>query len=318
VIQSSRRVEDIRVEVKAMPPEGNAAARRLAAHANAVRGAHILWLLGIEEMTGKFFEITEEPSSWYRRVRSQFEGDCPQLEVDRHIDCPGGRVWALCFGTKTWPYVVKNEKFNTPGGGPVQFEVPIRIGTEVQSARRIDLVRLLDRVAHAPQLEVIGVHVEARPSGEQWLLSVRMLVLCMPAGAEAICIPFHKCRGKVSFEGWSRELIQLKISPRLEAQVDGRGAARDRSIDPNVVYSGADVRMVGAAPLLLSGIGIATRDDLPKLRASGPLEVEFELGVVHGSGSVGVSGGGAPAASNAQAGALRWESGEVDAMWARP
>ena len=48
-IAEKRRVEDATVELKAEWLEPVKAARRLGGHANAARGANILWLIGVDE-----------------------------------------------------------------------------------------------------------------------------------------------------------------------------------------------------------------------------------------------------------------------------
>ena len=318
-IRATGRVEDILVEVKAIAPDGNAAARRLAGHANAVRGENILWVVGIEEKTGKFFPVTVETSSWYRQVRSHFESECPSLEIDRHVDCEGGRVWALYFNTSRWPFVVRNDRYNRENGGAVQWEVPIRVGTEVQSARRIDLVRLLDNVARTPTFERLGADVEARPESEGRVrVGVRVLVFCASQDERPVSIPFYKCSGRLVVGDEEFDLIRMKVSPRLEAVLDGKGARRDRSFDPNVDYTGHDVRVVRTAPLLLSGLAIIPPDRARGVREAATVRAEFELGFVHGIGSIRIQADCQAKAGKSNASVWRWGDGDEESLWESP
>jgi hypothetical protein len=75
----SEPIEDTRVELKSTWIDVNNAARRIAGHANAARGAEILWVIGLHEKQGIVGAKYQELSEWYSKVQSQFESLCPQL-----------------------------------------------------------------------------------------------------------------------------------------------------------------------------------------------------------------------------------------------
>lgn len=183
-------VEDSRVELKADWPEPGKAARRIAGHANAARGAPILWLIGVDERQGVVGVGTEESSTWFSSVRARFEELAPVL-TDLAVPVGNLMVMALLFETDRAPFVVKNPAYNSRGGGPVQFEVPWREATAVRSARRSDLIRMLSPLRSSPEIEVLGAELEAQRDGERlhWSLEVDLYVVT-DAG-EQVVIPYH-------------------------------------------------------------------------------------------------------------------------------
>lgn len=143
-VQSKAPIEDNRVELKATWPDPEAAARRLAAHANAAGTERILWLIGVDERQAMVVGANyEELSKWLPAVNSYF--DQLSLPLLLHINVPynGPTVVALLFDSERAPFVVKNPSFGKSNGGPVQLEVPWREGTSARSAHRSDLLRIL-------------------------------------------------------------------------------------------------------------------------------------------------------------------------------
>src|SRR6266404_5325723 len=138
-VQNQRRVEDSKVELKMIWPDPAKTARQLAAHANAARGENILWLIGVEETSGIVGANFQELSNWFSQIKSGFENEYPALQ-DLNVQYKGKSVAALCFDTSRFPYVVKNQSFDSSGGGPVKFEVPWREGTSTRTATRSELV----------------------------------------------------------------------------------------------------------------------------------------------------------------------------------
>jgi hypothetical protein len=165
------KVEDARVELKAVWPDAKKAARRIAGHANAAGGMPILWLIGVKEGVGIVPRGDTDTADWWAQVKAEFdEGTVPHL-VDRiiHVGATGS-VAAMCFRTDLAPYVVKNSD-----GGTVAREVPWREGTSVRSARRSDLLRVLVPMQRLPRVEIIDAslaaykgHHEIEPGDESW------------------------------------------------------------------------------------------------------------------------------------------------------
>ena len=124
IIENGQPVEDSRVELKADWLLPDKAARRIAGHANAARGAQILWLVGVDEEQGRVVGVNfNELSEWFEQVKSQFDGLCPDL-YNINVSIDDKTIAALLFDTQRAPYVVKNPAFGTKHCGPVSLEVP--------------------------------------------------------------------------------------------------------------------------------------------------------------------------------------------------
>lgn len=142
-VEAHQPIEDSRVELKAKWPDDPAkAARRIAGHANAARGEHILWLIGVDEENGVLGVDYREMTDWFAGVSKQFDGLAPRC-YDLNVPTGKGRtVVALLFETDRAPFVVVNPAFGNTKGEGVRFEVPWREGTQVRTATRSDLIRL--------------------------------------------------------------------------------------------------------------------------------------------------------------------------------
>ena len=217
-VKAGQPIEDSRVELKSEWITPEKAARRIAGHANAARGARILWVVGVSECRGVVGANHEELADWWPGVRSHFDGLAPEIS-DYNVPVNGDTVVALLFETDRAPFVVKNPSFGKGGGGPVSLEVPWRETTGVRTARRSDLLRLLSPLLRVPQVEVIGGNIQAYKldgSGEpvlRWMLTLTLYVT--PYGEERVTIPFHRCKCKlwVSDEmGW-RNADQPRLYP---------------------------------------------------------------------------------------------------------
>ena len=166
-------VEDSRVELKAVWPTDIArAARQIAGLANAAGGSPVLWIIGQDEKTGAVQDTSgEDVQVWWSGIVSQFdEGIAPAMQ---HIAVPYGGVHltAILFETDRAPYVVKN-----PGGGNPQREVPWREGTDLRTARRSDLIRLLVPASRLPEAELTFASAllsHESGSGEISLVAIR-------------------------------------------------------------------------------------------------------------------------------------------------
>jgi hypothetical protein len=153
-------LEDSLVECKAeWPVSDEKTARRLAAHANAARGEHILWLFGVDEKGRRVPGVsTTEFSDWFAGLKKSFdEAWAPNPELNINVPRNGVIVVAVLFETSRGPYLVTN-----PKGGQIQFEVPWREGNSTRTARRRDLLRLLVPLQKVPELELISASLNAR------------------------------------------------------------------------------------------------------------------------------------------------------------
>jgi len=139
-VVKNQPIEDSKIELKSSWPEPSNASHWLAAHANAARGTHILWLIGIDEKAQRFTNADPvELANWSKSVERFFDGYAPRLVLHANVRSGTDTVVALYFETHQGaPFVVKN-----PEGGYPEFVVPWREGTGKRAARREDLLRIL-------------------------------------------------------------------------------------------------------------------------------------------------------------------------------
>jgi hypothetical protein len=223
-------LEDSRVELKGRLIDPGQAARRLAAHANVSGGEPVLWVIGIDEKTGKCVGASrEELTNWLSALRSHFVGDAPNLRQTVVVSITtGANLLALHFDSDEAPYIVRNPAFGKPGGGPVSAEVPWRDGNSTRTAGRGDLLRLLlPRQLH-PEVDVmdgwLGVEeavltIDAKPvevlSWDLWLGAYYT-----PKDDRQVVMPYHRCRLTLSFKRWSFNFkfpsSVIRIGPEME------------------------------------------------------------------------------------------------------
>ena len=211
LVRMGAAVEDSLVELKAEWPDPKKAARQIAGHSNAARGAEILWLVGANEKLGVKGANYSELSSWYPRVEAEFDGVAPALD---HVNVPVGStaVAALCFNTQRAPYVVRNPTFNTEAGGPVSLEVPWREGTRTRTARRVDLIRLLVPIRSKPSLDplegTLTLKSETSKNPTMPSLHVYLQFYIAPRSDYILVFPFHKMSAAVT-------ALELSHAPRF-------------------------------------------------------------------------------------------------------
>ncbi|MCW2738849.1 hypothetical protein [Nocardioides sp.] len=155
-LQAGRGVEDdAGIEFKADWPDPTLKARQLAGAANALRGELLVYVIGVDDKTG---EVTvpkkTEPQEWYAKVRKRFDQIPPELlwVQSVFIGEDSESVLALVFTTDEFPYVINVEN---------RREVPLRVGTGTESARRNQLIRMLAPSARTPGLSLIEASVWA-------------------------------------------------------------------------------------------------------------------------------------------------------------
>ncbi len=200
-IQAAEKVEDARLELKREWPDPVKAARRIAGHANSSFGSDILWIVGLDEVSGVVGVQPQDLANWWPAVCSHFDGVAPSM-TDIMMPVDGTTLVCLLLETNRPPYVVKNPVFGSPGGGSVASEVPWRDGTSVRTATRNDLVRMLVPTVAQPEVEVLGgsgrltVKKEDFPGDTVigFRLAFSISVYIYPRNEGAVVIPFHKCQ----------------------------------------------------------------------------------------------------------------------------
>jgi hypothetical protein len=236
--------EDARVELKAVwPDEVYKAARQIAAHANPAGGEPILWLIGVDQKGVVVGADHKELAKWYKQVESQFDDIAPGV-TDVNVPVEGKIIVALLFDTRRRPFVIRSLN-----SGSVTHEVPWRGATSTRSAKREELVRLLDSVPRLPKLEAVNgtLSVEwadnprMRGNNRRWLLNLKLYV--EPDGPGRISVPFHRCAGSLLFEGagWHPQIRNIRMAPYDQQTSSIRGSSTDLVIDgPGMVTLDAE------------------------------------------------------------------------------
>ncbi|MHB1186727.1 hypothetical protein [Thiobacillus sp.] len=280
--------EDSLVELKSAWPKPAAAARQIAAHANAARGAPILWVIGVDEISGVSGAEATELADWFSSVRSQFNHVYPDLQ-DLNVWVGDHTVVALLFQTDRAPFLVKNTVFGTPGGGSVEWEVPWREGRKTRTANREDIFRLIGPLVRLPELEwldcSVSVRVEKRTDGvsnQKWYLYGSVYVV--PSGPESLVIPFHRCSVTVTLangaiiDDWS----DFRLSPPYRMHLS-RGAGISSSVDSMTVGSSSSEVIISGPGRVKFEASIISEQDLEP--ASGSVSVVLRMNAVGANAS---------------------------------
>lgn len=226
--------EDARVELKAAwPNDTYKAARQIAAHANPAGGEPILWIIGVDQKGAIVGAVHNELSTWYKQVESNFDELAPGV-TDVNIPVDDKIIVALLFDTERRPYVIKST-----GGGPVTHEVPWRGSTSTRSAKRAELIWLLDSIPRLPRWEALNgtLSVERTDSprmmgnNRRWLLNLKLYV--EPDGPARISVPFHRCTGRLTFPefGSNPKLRSIRLAPYDRQSVNIKGSNVDLVIN---------------------------------------------------------------------------------------
>lgn len=286
-VSRNAHTEDSSVELKAEWPNPASTARLLAGHANAARGAPILWIIGVDEVKGVVGAPPLELANWFPIVKSKFDGATPSLH-DLNVSVNGLTVVALLFFTDRAPFVVRNGVFGQPGGGPVQFEVPWREGRKTETARREDLIRLLAPLRSPPDIEWLecSVYAENRKdeNAEQtteWHLYGYLYL--SPTSSAPVVIPFHRTRATVH----DANLVELKPWSQLRIRPPQRFQFRNelQIIDDSATMTATNDEVVARGP---GKLRFETSGTFPfgELILDRPLTVSIELKVVGSTRSV--------------------------------
>lgn len=215
--------EDARVELKRVWPDSKPMARQLAAHANAARGAPLLWLVGVDQSDGVVGAPHKELAEWWPAVRAEFDGGIAPELIDLAVPTNGTAVTALYFRTDRPPYAVKN-----PDGGKIQFEVPWRDGTTTRTADRSELLRILSPLQQLPIVEVLAAALTARPPNKEparpsYAWSLAMRIYMVPRSDGLMVLPFHRCTGYFEIPGMFERTMfdEVKLAPPMRTAISG-------------------------------------------------------------------------------------------------
>ena len=268
-VRAGQPNEDFLVELKREWPAPQKAARRIAGHANAVRGEKILWLIGVDEKAKKIHGASGDVdlADWYPKLEKHFVGFAPRL-TPLNIKVDDALVVALLFETDQYPFVVKN-----PSGGHIQYEVPWRENTSIRSARREDLIRLISPLVNQPKIEIRSgifqiIEVsQSIPSPDKevsnmdFYLDLDFYIISNPK--LTITFPFYRCDLKLYLptsgllETFSLEIRSLKPKGRTDrnnTHASGIMASRlsgstFESLSPTIQWSPDQIILNGSGML---------------------------------------------------------------------
>lgn len=296
-VRAGLRNEDSRVELKRELTPAGKAARQIAALANAARGEPALWIIGLDEIDGVIGCTPGDLAAWWPQVTSQFESLAPEL-IDLTVPMGSVTLLGLLFGTERVPYVVKNPRFGTTDGGPVEFEVPWREGTATRSARRGDLIRILVPVSRAPHVEPLDLRLVAywgQWEKDQRRIEATIDIYMASISDRTVVLPFHRCQVTIDVPpdvkdlGGAISVYQLEGEGRLSPQVSysqlvmppgGAGAIKLRALAsiPLDARLGREARVrvalspIGTAPVVVD----LDADEGPDV-TTGPTEKIYRL-----------------------------------------
>jgi len=244
-VKRGRPCEDARVELKARwPDDAYKAARRIAGHANASGGEPILWVIGVDEKTGAVGADQNNLANWYQQVEKHFDGKAPGV-TDVNVPVDDVIVVALFFTTNSRPFVI-----HTPeGAGQVSHEVPWRSGTRVRSAKREELIRMLDSLQRLPRWKPINGTLDVkritqpRVKGNNQLWQIRLKLYVEIEVPARVFIPFHRCSGTLEFPafGMKAQLRKIVLTPYDRGSVGIKGSNSELVLEgPGMVSLEAD------------------------------------------------------------------------------
>lgn len=209
-LRAGQHVEHDLIECKRSWPQEQKA-RQLAGSLNRAGGDPVIYIIGIDEKTGKVHDVSDtDILDWWSQITPQFDHTPPELV--RHLIVPvgenGEHVVAVAVASDRAPYVVK------AGKGNQNFEVPMREGTGTRSARRDELLRLLIPTVSVPPAVVLkaGLYIEHYPAAVEKRLpngqimsgqeegvhvSGSLRVYFEHNGKDLVTMPAHGIRGRL-------------------------------------------------------------------------------------------------------------------------
>jgi hypothetical protein len=210
-------VEDARVELKRQfDDKPERATRQLAGHANAARGDSLLWVIGASEHPPEVVGVQlEELATWWPQVESFFDEIAPS-PTPLIVPHSGVSVVAIHFEVDRAPFVVKSSSGD-------RLETPWRAANGTRSARRSDLVRLLQPAARLPVVEVLMASVvvvererPGEPSTAEWRWHLEMDLYVDLSNGQPIFVADHRCAARLTFPSrsdWALDLTGLALHP---------------------------------------------------------------------------------------------------------
>ncbi len=239
------------------PGPPRAAARRLAAYANAARGRDVLWLIG---RPGKGAEVGRL-QGWLDTVLPFFDGLAPRVTGFK-VPTGTDSVVALQIETVRAPFVIRH-------GGTCEVPWVDAGEATVRSAGRTELIRLLSPLEDLPQFEVLeaeltfykNLHVGlGSKAAFRWTLDGSLYVI--PRSESRLVIPLHHCRSSVFTpgDGFSSEASDLSLTA-------DKGS-------PAIRITESAALIEGLGRFFVYACGSTTRAEVP---VQSPLSARFDL-----------------------------------------
>ncbi len=270
--------EDDVVELKADWPDVKSFPRRLAGAANRAAGTEIILIVGIDEDNHRVVELGDDidPETWWSQVRSGFdELEAPDPTIHKIVHVRDGQtVVAFAFRTDGAPYVVKN----LTGKGP-EREVPIRTATGTGWAHRSDLIRMLARRVHTPNVVPLADshlnftwYAEKNPADgkrrdEYTSVYASLFVFVEHLASDFVMFPQHAMT--VSLDAGGR-IIPLKVRPPHRpmkgAQVPPASLHGIEARDDGLLVTGpgrAHIECIASIPA-----AVVSREDIEQLEGA--------------------------------------------------
>lgn len=270
--------EDTAIEFKSqLPPAALSVARQIAGMANAAHGDDIIWVFGVDESERTVISWGSlDWEKWWPGVRKHFcEDEAPDMYIHTTVadEVTGLSVAPLAFRTDNAPYVV-----NVPSekGISAQWEVPWRVATGTQSARRSNLLRMLTPRMSEPHvsIEAARIRVASAPTQGGIPLDVAIEFFVDPRGNH-LTLP-HRWSWAEFVLGDGETLYRdgkfshTPGSAGSAARIDGVGNALFDA-PGTIVFEGTGPTRIGADPGQLLGLNgsirlVLTRSDGTRIR----------------------------------------------------
>lgn len=261
-VNKKQPVEDDRIELKSTWIDPIKAARRIAGHANAARGEHILWLIGVDENEGVKGVDYKDYAEWFSKVNSQFDENLSPEGTCINIPYEGLTVAAILFETDRAPYVVKN-----PIGTAIHFEVPWRSNTSTKTANRSQLLQILLPSQNIPKIELLSCQLTQQKSDKNiWHWNLKLELYVSSNIKAPLVIPFHKCQAFLEFGQsiFRMPLNNIKMMPpplhkhwsyRIVSANDTTPAQRPEHDSITIDGTSSEIMIKGAGKFILTGSG---------------------------------------------------------------
>jgi hypothetical protein len=229
---------------------------------------------------------------WWQQVAAQFEEAVPPL-LDVAVHGLERPVLALHFESGQAPFVVRNPLHGSKGN-VVEREVPWREGTQVRTATRADMLRVLmppDIQASADIIRGNLVVQKPKPGQRlQWRLDA-VIYLTSPVGSTFV-VPDHLCEGYLTFAGEipPKDMRISLVASSTPFPVAGRvGSSGERVF---TIRQG-DGQVIVDGPGFLSIYGLAEEefdpDSPPPLHLADPLGLDVRLRPAGGQQHIQIS-----------------------------